>query len=173
MVKEKKAVLISGVIIVISILFSIFGTPRYQSIKIKNEKFEGVESKLKVEVNRNTEIDINKLTDFDWDECYVFPPYYPSKQVYEKVGTEWTTYKTFIEFLMFHHIENQAFNEDQQLIVFKKDSKVILSEVYRLNTLPIIFKVDNYKFTSNNAKFMVIVAKQYDDDKIKELIIKK
>ena len=116
-----------GVVLVITILFSIFGTPRYQSIKVKNENFIGLENKLKEAVNTNTEIDIKKLTDFDWDECYVFPPYYSAKQVYEDVGTEWTTCKTFIGFLMFHDIESQTMNDDQFIIVFKKDHKVILS----------------------------------------------
>jgi hypothetical protein len=173
MVKYKKAVLITGLGLVIVILFFIFGTPKYQSLKVKYEKFEGLESKLKAEVNTNTEIDIKKLTDFEWDECYVFNPYYPSKQVYEKVGTEWTSFRTFIGFFIFHDIENETVNDNQYLIVFKKDSKVILSKVYSIIQLPIIFKMDNYKFTSNNAKFIVTVAKQYDDGNVKELVLRK
>jgi len=173
MVNSKKVVPIIGVVLVIVVLFSVFGTPRYQSIKVKNEKFEGLESKLKAEVNTSTEIDIKELTNFDWDECYVFTPYCSSKEIYEKVGTEWTAYKTFIGFLMFHGIENEIVDDYQQLIVFKKDSKVILSERYSINQLPIIFKLDNYKFTSNNAKFIVTVAKQYDEGKIKELVLRK
>jgi thermostable 8-oxoguanine DNA glycosylase len=34
------------------------------------------------------------------------------------------------------------------------------------------FKLDNYRFTSSNAKFIVSAAKQYDESKIKELILK-
>ena len=90
MLKSKKVVPIIGVVLVIAILFLIFGTPRYQSIKVINQNFAGLENKLKEAVNTNTEIDIKKLTDFDWDEWYVFPPYYSAKQVYEEVGTEWT-----------------------------------------------------------------------------------
>jgi len=56
--------------------------------------------------------------------------------------------------------------------VFKKDSKVILSAQYSLNQLPIIFKLDNYKFASSNADFIVSVAKQYDLGRIKELSLK-
>ena len=57
-------------------------------------------------------------------------------------------------------------------MVFKKGNKVVLSRRYSINELPVIFKLDNYKFTSNKAKFLVTVAKQYDKDKIKELILK-
>lgn len=120
----------------------------------------------------NSEIDIKKLTNFDWDECYVFNPYYPSKAVYEKVGTEWTTTNTFIEFLMFHNSENETLNDDQFLIVFKKENTVVLVKRYSLNELPIVFKLDNNKFTSNNAKFSLVISKQYNEEKIKELVLK-
>lgn len=170
---NKKIVSIIGSVLVVIISFFIFGTQRYQSIKVKNESFVNFENKLKEAVNTNTEIDINKLTSFDWDECYVFTPYYPPKAIYEKVGVEWTTTKTFIEFLLVHDSENQTINDDQYMIVFKKDNKVILSAKYSLNQLPVIFKLDNYKVASNNAKFMVTVVKQYDEGKIKELLLKK
>lgn len=173
MLKNKKLVLIVQVIFIITILFCIFGTPRYQSIKVKNESFVDLENKLKEAVNSSTEIDIKKLTGFDWDECYVFTPYYPSKAVYEKVGTEWTSHKTFIGFLMFHNMENETVNDDQYLIVFKKESKVILTARYSLDQLPVIFKLENNRFTSDNAKFIVSVPKQYDEGKIKELVFKK
>jgi hypothetical protein len=120
----------------------------------------------------NSEIDIKKLTNFDWDECYVFNPYYPSKAIYEKVGREWTTANTFIEFLMFHNSENETLNDDQFLIVFKKENTVVLVKRYSLNELPIIFKLDNNRVTSNNAKFSVVISKQYNEDKIKELVKK-
>lgn len=173
MLNRKKIVLIIALGLALSVLFLIFGTPGYQAIKIKNKSFVDLENKLKDAVNTSTEIDIKKLTDFDWDECYVFTPYYPPEAIYEKVGAEWTTTKTYIEFLLFHGFENEIVNEDQYVIVFKKDSKVILSAKYSLNQLPIIFKLDNYQFASSNAKFMVSTAKQYVEGNIKELTSKK
>jgi hypothetical protein len=172
MLTKKKVKPIIGVALLAAMLFLLFGTPRYQSIKVKNENFAGLENKLKEAINTNTEIDIKKLTDFDWDECYVFTPYYPTEAIYEKVGAEWTTTKTYIEFLLLHNVERQTVNDDQYGIVFKKDSKGILSAKYSLNQLPVIFKLDNYKFTSSNAKFIVSAAKQYDEGKIKELVLK-
>lgn len=173
MIKNKIIVLLIGAVSIILILFFIFGTLRYQSMKVKNESFEDWGNKVKEASNSNSEIDIKELTNFNWDECYVFTPYYPSKSVYEKVGTEWTTSKTYIEFLMFHNMENETVNDDQYLIVFKNGNKVVLSKKYSLNQLPIIFKLDNYKFTSNNAKFLVTAAKQYNEGKINELVLKK
>ena len=102
----------------------------------------------------------------------MFNPYYPSKAAYEKVGTEWTTANTFIEFLMFHNSENETLNDDQFLIVFKKENTVVLVKRYSLNELPIVFKLDNNKFTSNNAKFSLVISKQYNEEKIKELVLK-
>lgn len=173
MLNKRKILMIVGVVLLIAILFLIFGTPRYQSIKLKNKDFGGLENKLKEAVNANTEIDISKLTEFDWDECYVFPPYYPSEAIYKKVGAEWTTTKTYVQFLLFHNIENQTVNDDQYIIMFKKDNKVVLSAKYSLNQLPIIFKLDNYKFVNNNAKFIVSVAEQYAGGKIRELDLKR
>lgn len=173
MLNKRKILMIVGAFLVITTLFLIFGTPRYQSIKLKNKNFGGLENKLKEAVNTSTEIDISKLKEFDWDECYVFPPYYSPEAIYKKSGLEWTTAKTYIQFLLFHHIENQTVNDDQYIIVFKKDNKVVLLAKYSLNQLPIIFKLDNHKFVNNNAKFIVSAAKQYEGGKIKELNLKK
>ncbi|BCZ47180.1 hypothetical protein psyc5s11_32470 [Clostridium gelidum] len=172
MIERKKVVRNIVIVFMITLLFFIVGTPRYQSMKIKSEGFSDLENKLKETVFDNSEIDIKKLTNFDWDECYVFNPYYPSKEVYEKVGVEWTNTKTFIGFLMIHDVENETSNDDQFLIVFKKENKVVLAKIYSLNELPVILKLEDNKFTSSNAKFLVTVSKQYDEGKIKELVLK-
>ena len=173
MLKNKKLLSILGIVLSVVILFCIFGTPKYQSMKLKNNSFINFENKLKEEVNKNTEIDLKKLADFDFDECYVFTPYYPPKAIYKKVGAEWTTAKTFIGYLLFHSGENQTANDNQFVIVFKKDNKVILSSVYSLKQLPVIFKLDDYKFTASNSKFKVATSKQYNEGKVKELVPQK
>ncbi len=81
-------------------------------MKVKSEGFSALETKLKKASSENSEIDISKLTNFDWDECYVFTPYYPSKDIYEKVGTEWTTAKTYIGFRISHSRENDTVNDE-------------------------------------------------------------
>lgn len=170
--KKNKKVVNSIVFVFIIVLFSIVGTPRYQYIKIESEGFLDFENNLKEASIANSEIDIKQLTNFDWDECYVLDPYYPSEEIYEKVGAEWTTAKTFIGFLMFHSIENEIVNEDQFVMVFKKENKVVIAKRYNLKELPVIFKLDNNKFESNNAKFLVTVSKLYDKGEIKELVLK-
>jgi hypothetical protein len=171
MTKNKKVVHIIEIGLIVTLLFFIFGTPNYQSIKIKSEGFADLQEKLKRASVSTSEIDINKLTNFLWDDCYVFTPYYPSKLAYKNVGTEWTNAKTFIGFLMSHNWENETVNDEDFLIVFKKDKKVVLAKRYSINQLPVIFKLDNYKFTRNNAKFLVKDSKLYDG-KIKELVLK-
>ncbi|ERI92333.1 hypothetical protein HMPREF1982_02315 [Clostridiales bacterium oral taxon 876 str. F0540] len=172
MSSKRKSLIIIGAVLIAAILFSIFGTPKYQSMKINNISSETLISKLNEAVSTNPDVDMNKLTDFKWDECYVFTPYYSSKQVYEKTGVEWTSYKTFIGFLMFHSTENETVNDDQYLIVFKKDNKVVLADKYSLSKLPIIFKLKDFRITRDNAKFKVTASKQYDGGKVKELVLK-
>ncbi len=167
MIKNKKVVPIIGMIFIVTVLFCIFGTPRYQSMKAKDEGFSNLENKLKQVSITNSVIDISKLTNFDWDECYVFTPYYPPAEIYKKVGTEWTTAKTFIGFIMTHSAENEMLNDEDYLMVFKKGTKVVLSKQYSINELPVIFKLDNYKFTSNKAKFLVT-----NEGKVKRLVLK-
>lgn len=169
---KKKEISIASAILIIGILFLIFGTPSYQSIRIKSADFIGFKDKLKEMVSRNNEVNIKELTDFDWDEGYVFTPYYPPQEIYNRVGTEWTTTKTYIGYLLFHNTENQTVNDDEYVIVFKKDSKVVLAANYSLNELLVIFKLDDYKFLRNNSKFTVTAAKQYEEGKIKELTVK-
>ncbi|WHH58334.1 hypothetical protein [Petroclostridium sp. X23] len=165
----KKTMMVIGIIFII-IFFFIFGTPKYQSMKIKSEDFSDFAIKIKEASKTYSEIDIKKFINFNWDECYVFPPYYPPERVYEKTGTEWTEYKTFIGFLLFHDIEHESVDDSDYLIVFKKDSKVVLSQITSSDELSVIFRLDNFKFASSNAKFLVRDAEQYEGEKIKELI---
>ena len=161
-----------AVVFILTLLFFTFGTSRYQSMKTKGCSLVVFENKLKKASAENSEIDISKLTNFQWDECYVFTPYYPSKDIYKKVGTEWTTAKTYLGFLVSHNAENDTISDEDFLIVFKKGTKVVLANKYSINQLPVIFKLDNFKFTRKNAKFLVTSSKQYDKGKIKELILK-
>ena len=172
MLRHKRIFHIIGVVFIMLILFFVFGTARYRSMKTGNIGFIAFEKKLMQASAAKSEIDISKITDFNWDECYVFPPYFPSKMVYEKVGTEWTTAKTYIEFLISHSTENDTLNDGEFLMVFKKGNKAIRSRRYSINKLPAIFKLDNYKFTRNNSKFLVNPSKQYNDGKVKELSLK-
>lgn len=70
-------------------------------------------------------------------------------------------------------MENETFNDEDRLMVFRKGKRVVLSQIYSLNQLPVIFKLNDYKFTSNNSKFLVTNSKLYDEGKIKELVFKK
>lgn len=173
MINKRNAVSIIGAVLVIAMVFSVFGTPTYRAMKLNNENFHEIKNKLKEAVNKNTEVDIKKLTNFKWDECYVFTPYYAPEDIYKKVGVEWTTTKTYMGFLLFHDGENQTTNDDQRVMVFKAGRKVVLSFTYNLNELPVVFKLDNYKFSRGNSKFKVEVAKGYAEGKIKELTLVK
>lgn len=160
-------------VLTLILLFLIFGTPKYQSMKIKSRSFVEVENGIKEAVSISSEVDISKLINFQWDDCYVFHAYYPSEEVYKKVGREWTKCETYLGYLIFHRIENETVNDDQYLVVFKKDNKVILSEIYSLNELPVIFKIEDFKFTRDKGVFTVNSSKGFADGKIKELILKK
>lgn len=169
MSKKKRVLIIAGSLFVVFLLFFIFGTPEYREMKIKNEDFSTLETRLKDACTTKDVVNIAEEANFSWDECYVFPPYYPSEEVYKSVGKEWTSAKTFIEYVMFHNMENEVHSEGQYLIVFKSNGKVVLSTIYNLRDMPIVFNLKDNKFTKDKAKFSIKSSDKYGVSEVKEL----
>lgn len=162
-------ILIVGLTIILTGVFMVYGTFYYRSIKINNISTKKFENTLKDKLKSQSSIDIKKCTDFEWDRAYVFPPYHSSNDVYKKVGKEWTNYNTYIGYLLFHDMENKTVSEGQRLIVFTKNDNVILSKIYNLIDLPVIFQVPDYSFTSTDSQFNV-EGLAYSND-VKKLVL--
>lgn len=161
-IRENKFLIFTLLIISFIGLFLIFGTPSYQSIKIKAANDNFFKKEIVELSSSNKEIDIKECTDFQWDEFYVFPPYYPNENIFKDVGVKWTERRTYLGYLLFRDMEYEAVSEEQFLIVFKKDDKVILSKIYTTNKIPIIFKdsLNTYaplKVNVKKSKFIVNV----------------
>ncbi|MEW8955449.1 hypothetical protein [Clostridium sp.] len=147
--------IIGGGIFIAIALFLIFGTSSYRAMKVRNIDTTMVEENLKSISDKDKEIEISNFTDFQWDSAYVFPSYYPSEKIYEKVGVKWTEAKTFIGYLFSKSTENNTLSEDQYIMIFKKGDKIISSKVYSLSEVPVIFNIPNYEFTYDSCKFQV------------------
>lgn len=142
-------------VVLLSILFFAFGTPKFQTMKINSIDIAQFENALKEKALTSSEIDIKECTDFEWDLCYVFPPYHSSESVYEIVGREWTVANTYIGYLVFHDSENQTWSENQFLMVFTNNGDVVSSNIYTVGELPVFLRVKDYKFNAENSVFVV------------------
>ncbi|SHI45694.1 hypothetical protein SAMN02745163_00298 [Clostridium cavendishii DSM 21758] len=151
--KKKYKVLI--VLFSILFIFLIIGTPKYNSIKIKNKDFKDSQKTFDESIEKNSEIDINKIVKFEFDEVYIFTPYYPSKSIYEKLNQEWTTCSTYLGYILLHDVENESLNDDEFLMVFKKADKVVATNLYKLNNVKNIVVDGHNKLTKDNAKLVV------------------
>jgi len=163
MKKNKKTLIYSILVIMcLSGLFLIVGTPHYQSIKITTRNNYYFKNQIIEQARVKQEVDIKECTDFEWDEFYVFPPYYPTASIFEEVGVEWTELRTYLGYLIFNGMEHETVSEGQNLIVFKKGDKIIMSDIY---FMPISFEyvANNYsplKVSAGESIFIVNEANE-------------
>ena len=47
---------------------------------------QDLEQSIQSAQKKDTEVDLNKLTDFKWDKAYLFPPYTDQASINEKLG---------------------------------------------------------------------------------------
>ncbi len=66
-----------------------------------------------VEDENNSEISVGALTDFEWDQAFLFEPYTPDEQMEKELGVE------------FEDPSNLRSRDDIYLLVFMDDGKVI------------------------------------------------
>lgn len=66
-----------------------------------------------VEDENNSEISVGALTDFEWDQAFLFEPYTPEEQMEKELGVE------------FEDPSNLRSRDDIYLLVFMDDGKVI------------------------------------------------
>ncbi|WP_312857718.1 hypothetical protein [Bacillus haikouensis] len=66
-----------------------------------------------VEDKTNSELSINPLTDFNWEQAFLFTPYTPQEKMEEVMGTE------------FEDPSNLRIRDDIYLLVFLHEEKVV------------------------------------------------
>ena len=137
-----------------------------KEIQSNNEfPFENIAGKLDKVLANNTadkQIDIAKLTPFDWEQLYVFKPYTPIREIDSKLGYIWVeAEKTFI---------NQE--EEFDLLVFVKNDTVV-NYIRWFRNKGDFMRIKSLKYSYDSAKFVLKKEKYGGRDKIFIYEIKK
>jgi len=124
-------------------------------IQSNNEfPFENIVEKLD-KVLADKQIDIAKLTPFDWEQLYIFKPYTPISIIDSKLGYIWSgAEKTFI---------NQE--EEFDLLIFTENDKVINYIKWPINKGDFM-RIEKLKYSYDSAKFIFKKEKYGGRDKI-------
>lgn len=97
-----------------------------------------------VEDKNNNEIDINSLTNFDWDKAFLFAPYTPQESINEQLGVD------------FKDPSNIDFRDDIYLLVFLNDDTVVQYAEINRNHQRSDFSVDEKGYlTPSNASITI------------------
>lgn len=155
--KSKKNLVFLSIAIVFVVLF-LFSYVPFLKIKVNNKHTAGFEQKLQEVMMRKEVFDMKDVTDFEWDQMYVFYPYTSRKQMEETVGKKWTTgsYPGYLlerTQLGNYPIDDESFNK----LVFVRGEEVVLDvTLYRsegdFTKITEIIDKDNSRFsvTENN-----------------------
>lgn len=108
--KKKSIVMI--LVLALTILIGYIWWEYYNSHKVK-EDFELKNEVIKV-VQSSKEIDFSKVTNFEWDEIYLFTPYTDSKEILKKDGVKRYNSKL-----------NMEYNDGINIIAFVNSKKII------------------------------------------------
>lgn len=122
-------------------------------IQSNNEfPFENIVEKLD-KVLADKQIDIAKLTPFDWEQLYIFKPYTPISIIDSKLGYIWSgAEKTFI---------NQE--EEFDLLIFTKNDTVV-NYIRWFRNKGDFSKINQIKYQPANAKFIYKKEKFGEED---------
>jgi hypothetical protein len=88
-------------------------------------------------------IDLNSLTDFDWEKAYVIYPYTPQKEINEKLGFNYKDPSSI------------DFRDDIYLIVFLHNNKVVQYVEITTQYGNLIFETNDGFITPSNATIKV------------------
>ncbi|WP_299315060.1 hypothetical protein [uncultured Aquimarina sp.] len=95
-------------------------------------------------LSNQTEINFDKIADFEWDQLLILPPYSITKKIEEKLSIDLSIVKN-------SKIESR---DDINLLAFLKDGKAIIKVNYP--RYPGDFTIDDYIITSRkNAIFTI------------------
>lgn len=108
--KKKSIVMI--LVLALTILIGYIWWEYYNSHKVK-EDIELKNEVIKV-VQSSKEIDFSKVTNFEWDEIYLFTPYTDSKEILKKDGVKRYNSKL-----------NMEYNDGINIIAFVNSKKII------------------------------------------------
>ena len=137
--KKKSIVMIF--VLALTILIGYIWWEYYNSHKVK-EDFELKNEVIKV-VQSSKEIDFSKVTNFEWDEIYLFTPYTDSKEILKKDGVKRYNSKL-----------NMEYNDGINIIAFVNSKKIIT--YIELNRSDFDFEpIENSKISKDKSIFEI------------------
>lgn len=137
--KKKSIVMI--LVLALAILIGYIWWEYYNSHKVK-EDFELKNEVIKV-VQSSKEIDFSKVTNFEWDEIYLFTPYTDSKEILKKDGVKRYNSKL-----------NMEYNDGINIIAFVNSKKIIT--YIEINRSDFDFEpIENSKISKDKSIFEI------------------
>ena len=137
--KKKSIVMI--LVLALTILIGYIWWEYYNSHKVK-EDFELKNKVIKV-VQSSKEIDFSKVTNFEWDEIYLFTPYTDSKEILKKDGVKRYNSKL-----------NMEYNDGINIIAFVNSKKIIT--YIEINRSDFDFEpIENSKISKDKSIFEI------------------
>ena len=137
--KKKSIVMILA--LALTILIGYIWWEYYNLHKVK-EDFELKNEVIKV-VQSSKEIDFSKVTNFEWDEIYLFTPYTDSKEILKKDGVKRYNSKL-----------NMEYNDGINIIAFVNSKKIIT--YIEINRSDFDFEpIENSKISKDKSIFEI------------------
>lgn len=137
--KKKSIVMI--LVLALAILIGYIWWEYYNSHKVK-EDIELKNEVIKV-VQSSKEIDFSKVTNFEWDEIYLFTPYTDSKEILKKDGVKRYNSKL-----------NMEYNDGINIIAFVNSKKIIT--YIEINRSDFDFEpIENSKISKDKSIFEI------------------
>ena len=137
--KKKSIVMI--LVLALTILIGYIWWEYYNSLKVK-EDTELKNEVIKV-VQSSKEIDFSKVTNFEWDEIYLFTPYTDSKEILKKDGVKRYNSKL-----------NMEYNDGINIIAFVNSKKIIT--YIEINRSDFDFEpIENSKISKDKSIFEI------------------
>ena len=128
-------------VLALTILIGYIWWEYYNSHKVK-EDIELKNEVIKV-VQSSKEIDFSKVTNFEWDEIYLFTPYTDSKEILKKDGVKRYNSKL-----------NMEYNDGINIIAFVNSKKIIT--YIEINRSDFDFEpIENSKISKDKSIFEI------------------
>jgi hypothetical protein len=127
--KSKKKTIIISVLIFIPLILLILDYVNFRSQRTNHKHLESFKSELMTSIRQESSFDMKDITPFEWDKMYVIRPYLSRTEMYNIVGTKWTTADSYVGYLIFDKTRLGEYPLDDDIyhkLIFVNDNKVVL-----------------------------------------------
>jgi hypothetical protein len=123
--KKRFILFLIAAVIITPLLYSYLN---YLDIKVSRKYENDFRQELKRVISQETSFEMKEVTNFDWDQMFIFGPYTSRDDMQRVIGQEWTYY-SYIgywliqkSFLGKYPLDDDSYNS----VVFMKGDKIVL-----------------------------------------------